>query len=445
MKAILFVLLFISINVLKAQENKAFSNFNIGFYSGINFYKADNIKGDFLVELKTNLLSSLKLKASAGVLDSLIYISTNGDRSRIAYNYNDDLSLNYLTNAVWINGKWNISERHTNSYNSDKNLESVLWELFNSTAEEWYQSEKDIFGYDSSKNRIFSLHQYFSGREFVNEFKNEDYYDAANNLVLSVSKAWVDSMWWVNSHKTIIIFNSDNLIDTTLLQSWSNSQWVNSQKNIYEYDKKNNIAVNKTIRWLENKWTDYAQGSFTYDKNDNCILEAWMIANGNNLENWSRIFYEYDDNNNLIHLYGEEWENGEWIPGNELLKVTNPDGILFGYLDKEIFLYYSKPTSVESEKIVSNGFNLVQNYPNPFNPSTTIKYNLPKEGKVAIRVYDILGREVITLVNEYKQAGNYIVTWNGKDAFGSEVSSGVYFYNIRYNEQSLTKKMMLIR
>jgi len=66
MKKILFVLLFISFNVLKAQENKPFSNFDIGFYGGINFYNTDNIRGDFLVELKTNLISSLNLKASTG-------------------------------------------------------------------------------------------------------------------------------------------------------------------------------------------------------------------------------------------------------------------------------------------------------------------------------------------------------------------------------------------
>ncbi len=66
MKKILFFLLFISINVLKAQENKPFSNFDIGFYGGINFYNTNNVRGDFLVEIKTNLIPSLKLKASTG-------------------------------------------------------------------------------------------------------------------------------------------------------------------------------------------------------------------------------------------------------------------------------------------------------------------------------------------------------------------------------------------
>jgi len=66
MKKILLILSFISVGVLEAQEVKPFSNFDIGFYGGINFYNTDNIRGDFLVELKTNLISSFKLKASTG-------------------------------------------------------------------------------------------------------------------------------------------------------------------------------------------------------------------------------------------------------------------------------------------------------------------------------------------------------------------------------------------
>ena len=62
MKKIIFTLLIISLNVLEAQENKPFSNFDIGVYGGINFYNSSNIGGDFFIELKTNLISSLKLK-----------------------------------------------------------------------------------------------------------------------------------------------------------------------------------------------------------------------------------------------------------------------------------------------------------------------------------------------------------------------------------------------
>jgi hypothetical protein len=81
------------------------------------------------------------------------------------------------------------------------------------------------------------------------------------------------------------------------------------------------------------------------------------------------------------------------------------------------------------------GFSLSQNYPNPFNPSTKIKYKLPSTEYVSIKVYDVFGREVATLVNEKKQPGEYEVEWNPSASFGSAqdggsgqvLSSGVYF------------------
>ncbi len=85
-------------------------------------------------------------------------------------------------------------------------------------------------------------------------------------------------------------------------------------------------------------------------------------------------------------------------------------------------------------------FKLSQNYPNPFNPTTKISYALPKSGLVTLRVYDILGKEVATLVNEVKNAGNYTV-----DFSASNFTSGVYFYKLETNGFSDIKKMMLIK
>jgi hypothetical protein len=85
-------------------------------------------------------------------------------------------------------------------------------------------------------------------------------------------------------------------------------------------------------------------------------------------------------------------------------------------------------------------YSLSQNYPNPFNPSTTITYALPKAGNVKLTIYDVLGREVKTLVNEYKTAGTYNVTFDG-----SSLSSGLYFYRINAGGFTETKKMLLIK
>lgn len=152
MKKILFIILFISFNVLKAQENKPFSNYDIGFYGGINFYNTDNIRGDFLVEVSTILVSSLKIKASTGyfrtiqpysytvrkysentIIDSLPryfatkynIVSKNYDifplTLGIQYNFNQSIFSPYISiDAVYnfINSSIETSSSEVWSYNS---------------------------------------------------------------------------------------------------------------------------------------------------------------------------------------------------------------------------------------------------------------------------------------------------------------------------------------
>jgi len=87
-----------------------------------------------------------------------------------------------------------------------------------------------------------------------------------------------------------------------------------------------------------------------------------------------------------------------------------------------------------------SGFSLMQNYPNPFNPATTIIYEIPVKGLVSLKVYDLLGREVRTLVNEIKDAGRYQVTMDA-----SNLASGVYFYSIKAGVFSKTMKLMIVK
>ena len=90
-------------------------------------------------------------------------------------------------------------------------------------------------------------------------------------------------------------------------------------------------------------------------------------------------------------------------------------------------------------------FTLQQNYPNPFNPSTQIQYSIPVQSNVKIVIYNILGREVKTLINEERPSGVYTITWNGTDNFGGQVASGVYFYRIAAGTFVQIKKMMLLK
>jgi hypothetical protein len=103
-------------------------------------------------------------------------------------------------------------------------------------------------------------------------------------------------------------------------------------------------------------------------------------------------------------------------------------------------------TSIDEKlEVKANSFSLLQNYPNPFNPSTTIKYTLKKAQDVNIAVYNVLGQRISTLVNAKQAQGLHQVVWNGKDNFGRSVASGVYFYRIKTQNGSMTKKMVLAR
>ncbi|MGE5458718.1 MAG: multicopper oxidase domain-containing protein [Methanococcaceae archaeon] len=94
---------------------------------------------------------------------------------------------------------------------------------------------------------------------------------------------------------------------------------------------------------------------------------------------------------------------------------------------------------------VPETFALHQNYPNPFNPSTTIQFQLPQAGQVEIKIFDSLGREVTTLVNQVYEAGAHSVEWQGVNSFGAKMPSGVYIYAMKAGSFSETKKMVLMK
>ncbi|OGU67975.1 MAG: hypothetical protein A2499_13890 [Stygiobacter sp. RIFOXYC12_FULL_38_8] len=111
-----------------------------------------------------------------------------------------------------------------------------------------------------------------------------------------------------------------------------------------------------------------------------------------------------------------------------------------------VYKMTNSTTSVnESSPEVPADFDLSQNYPNPFNPETTISYKVQAASNVSLKVYDILGNEVATLVDEFKQPGNYKVMFNVKTPYMASLPSGVYFYTLKAESFSETKRMLLIK
>lgn len=105
-------------------------------------------------------------------------------------------------------------------------------------------------------------------------------------------------------------------------------------------------------------------------------------------------------------------------------------------------------TSVQArqeEKVSPGDFSLFQNYPNPFNAGTLIRYQLQQPGRVKVTIYNLLGREVVSLVNKDQSSGEYSFVWDGKDSRGRELSSGIYLYALEVGNQRFVRKMILNR
>ena len=227
--------------------------------------------------------------------------------------------------------------------------------------------------------------------------------------------------------------------------------------------RSNLYKVYQALIKLKNNYDVFSTTDFTLDvgaymKKMNLYhssMDAFIVGNFgvtqlSTNQNFSRIGWWYD-----------------YFSGDSINVTNVTESITLEPGDFKIFTTTKLPTPeagilLDVEKIeneIPTSFTLEQNYPNPFNPSTIISYSLPSvtlsgalptgrqvEGsRVILKIYDILGKEVKTLVNQEQSSGVYQVTWNGDDQLGNKVSTGVYFYKIDAGEFIQTKKMLLIK
>lgn len=146
-----------------------------------------------------------------------------------------------------------------------------------------------------------------------------------------------------------------------------------------------------------------------------------IIHSNNNGNHWELIFTE-----NISRAFAHDLK----IEDNSLFIATNS----YGLYELQI------PTSIDDEVNFITNYHLFQNYPNPFNSSTNVKYSIPQSGRVSIKVFDLMGREVTTLLDRYQEAGSYDLIFQAHD-----LASGIYFYQLQASEFTATKKLILLK
>ena len=204
-------------------------------------------------------------------------------------------------------------------------------------------------------------------------------------------------------------------------------------------------------------------GKYLTDKNDNLI--KWQFTQPEfyiNPGEYLVVWCDEQETQPGIHTNFKLSASGEFIAIVEEDGVTVIDSLSFGAQTTDVsygrypdgsnnWIFFQSPTPGASniitsidEDITLNKFELTA-YPNPFNPSTTIVYSIPTKSNVVITIYDILGNEIETLVNEEKPVGNYKVEFNGHSGSVRNLPSGVYFYRLHAGSFLQTRKMILLK
>jgi hypothetical protein len=207
-----------------------------------------------------------------------------------------------------------------------------------------------------------------------------------------------------------------------------------------------NTSLTSLTTFISTGWTTCYTGTYTVPGT------GWQYIN------LTTPFYWNGTSNLLVEIC---YNNSSWTAYSPVYATSATSMMVGQYSDLSTgdgctqltspsVLTYRANTCFTMEPVIStvsnstngipNEYRLMQNYPNPFNPVTKISFDIPKQGLVTLKIYDVLGREVRTLVNEVKNAGSYTVDFNAAD-----LSSGVYFYKLEVNGFSDVKRMMLIK
>lgn len=455
-KSVLFILIIIGFTNLTYSQNQ---NGLVG-KNDILFQNEGQINwhDSFLLQNQnTNLKNNEK-----GILykPSFIYLDNNSKRLAYTYDTNglllNELLEHNLSATQWYsfsqytytydsNGKMLTKlykERknqtlanlrlYTYTYNTDGKLSTSLYQIW--VNEAWRNSSRYIYTYDSSGNMVAELYQEGSSGAFVDYLRYTYTYDTNGKMLTCMSESKASGVWEI-SYRLSYTYDSNGNILTELSESWKNGTWEISYRLSYNYDSDGDI-LNKLYEGLVGGvWVNSLRYTYTYDANKNLLkdlLEYWH--NGTWAYDWE-FNYTYDENNNTVTA--------------SLSGLNQPSTLTITYNNKKNKLsvsgfncnvQYAQITGIKDE--INNGlvFTLDQNYPNPFNPSTIINYSIPEDNFVTIKVYDVLGKEVTTLVDEEMPAGNYNINFDG-----SNLASGIYLYQIKTKNFTQTKKMVLMR
>lgn len=368
-------------------------------------------------------------------LDSIIAIGLSGDKAKSVYTYDGEKVIlaekSFLEDSNWI-----LAYRVLLTYNDqDQILEEKTQALINDSI--WINDRRKTYEYNESNKLASSVNQIYDNGNW-NDFQRA-LFSYPNNVEEELRQQF-DSGVWVNKTLFRKYIGDNGNRDSTFVYQRGDTTWNNYLRWYRHYNEFNKWDYVITQQWLNSSWIFQDSIEGIYDANGNLLQVNYYDWSNQFEELISRLLYTYNSEGNLSEVYNEFITVDGWFPAQmDPIVIDITDDYTEGYLYNRVKLYHSPISSVKDDEVYTN-FSLHQNYPNPFNPTTTIQYQVSGIGNVTLKVYDILGRQIKTLLNKPMQPGSYEVEFDG-----SNLTSGVYFYVLETGGKRLSKKMLLVK
>jgi hypothetical protein len=388
-----------------------------------NFLEWRRDKRAYFIDGRESTLALKLLSPNGWLMADYLSQRWNGGEwvnySKVAYTYGGDRNIVEIFGQKWIDSTWENYSNYTYTYDGNGNKTVQLIQMWIDST--WKNNTKDTTSYDGNGKITEDVSQDWNGSEWVNQYKYAYTYDENGNAAEVVIQSWNDSVW-VNLYKTTNTYDGNANQTEALDQTWQDSTWKNHYKHIYTYDETGNITEYQQQAWNGSAWENYYEDTFTYDGNGNLTGILYQNWNSDTWVNASKDLRSYDGNRNMTEYLYQNWNGNTW---------QNFSKTAYTWLEV---------TSVDDPMEPEVTFSLSSNYPNPFNPNTTFKFHLSAAGNVSLKIFDVLGRLVATIIEGSQFAGEHEVSWSANDLPG-----GVYFYRLQMKGFVETRKMILMK
>jgi hypothetical protein len=409
-------------------------------------------------------------------------INLNWANGQWTISFGDSVTYDTHGNVLtWVYSPWltppgQLFSYDTYAYSYDARGNPVLETGNDYQSGVWASSWSSILTYDANGNQLGYLITNVdssSGQPDSTIFRGTNTYDTHGNLLTSLREQEINiqnNLWVPEIADTFTydangkVIRSDNpvytngqlsykYIDTYTYDAHGNAltyagmevkagQLVYQDTTIDTYDANGQALTESTVYWEGGQLLFQYTTTLTYNANAQVLTNSYVEWDYGQLTKSLMSSYTYNANGNMDSVSTVSTLNSLWVPadGSASAVVAGHTENFSGY--NIIFKYeLAGITSVSPGRTgIPNQFSLLQNYPNPFNPTTTIKFTVQGNGFTSLKVYNVLGQVVATLVNAQLKAGSYEKTFDARN-----LASGVYMYRLQSGQFNEVKKLMVLK